>query len=210
MDNSIIAAVLGIGGSLIGGLVGGLMTRSASITATNKAFELNRTLQTRARKEGLRRVLLGIRTELTVAWENYTAGYGTAIENHTPGTAFRYVFPIDDSGFVFYQTNNAALGDLPDDELRELIIKCYLQSQVILNTHRMNNEMLEVLDRYNSMLTAGHSNQLPLLIAEKETALNAHGDAFVFNYRNTAVLINDTLPGIDRAVNSIDTELSGA
>jgi hypothetical protein len=181
MDNTIIAAIIGIVGSLIGSAVGGWMTRSASITATNKAFELNRTLQARARLENLRRVLLGMRTELSVAFENYTAGYGAAIENHIPGTAFRYIFPIDDSGFVFYQTNNAALGDLPDDDLRELIIKCYLQSQVILNTHRLNNEMLEALDRYNSMLTSGHSALLPSLIAEKEKDLNAYGDAFVLN-----------------------------
>jgi hypothetical protein len=207
MDNTLIAAILGIAGSLIGGVVGGWMTRAASITATKKAFELNRTLQARARLENLRRVLLGIKTELTVAFENYTGAYGPAIENHTPGTAFKYFYPIDDSGFVFYQTNNAVLGDLPDDDLRELIIKCYLQTQVILNTHRLNNDMLEALDRYYSMLTTGHSNQLPVLIAEKEEALNAYGDAFVFNYRNATALINDTLPRIDQAVGAIASEL---
>lgn len=210
MDNTIIAAIIGIAGSLIGGIVGGWMTRSASIKATKEAFELNRALQERARKENLRRVLLGIRTELTVAFENYTGAYGAAIDAHAPGTAFKYVYPIDDSGFVFYQTNNAALGDLEDDDLRELIIKCYLQSQVILNTHRINNELLEAVDRYSSMLTHGHSEHIPKLISEKQADLDAFGDSIVFNYMNAAQLIKVTLPGVDKAVERIDNELASA
>jgi hypothetical protein len=207
MDNSIVAAILGIGGSLIGSLVGGWMTRSASIRATNKAFELNRTLHTRQRLENLRRVLLGINTELTVAFENYTAAYGPMIDAHKPGAAFNYKYPIDDSGFVFYQTNNAALGDLADDDLRELIIKCYLQTQVILNTHRMNNDLMESVERY-STLAEGHSENLRALVAEKQAALDVYGDAIVMNYRVAAELVTNTLPGIEKAVNSIESKLS--
>lgn len=208
MDNSIIAAIIGIVGSLVGSVVGGWMTRSASITATKEAFELNRALLIRARMENLRRVLLGINTELTVAFENYTGAYGPMIEAHIAGTAFRYKYPIDDSGFVFYQTNNAALGDLANDDLRELIIKCYLQTQVILNTHRMNNDMLDEVERYNTMIEDGGSEYLPSLLAEKQAALDAYGDVIVMNYRNAAELIAGTLPGIVRAVGEIESELA--
>lgn len=210
MDNSIIAAIIGIVGSLVGSVVGGWMTRSASITATKEAFELNRALLVRARLENLRRVLLGINTELTVAFENYTGAYGPMIEAHAAGTAFRYKYPIDDSGFVFYQTNNAALGDLADDDLRELIIKCYLQTQVILNTHRMNNDMLDEVERYNTMIEEGGSEYLPGLLAEKQAALENQGDVIVMNYRYAAELIAGTLLGIGKAVGEIERELAGS
>ncbi|MDO8033606.1 hypothetical protein O3297_09275 [Janthinobacterium sp. SUN128] len=87
-------------------------------------------------------LLLSIRDELCVNIQMAQQMVGDKLEETEAGTAFYYIFPVQEDPFNIYNSLAGRLPLIKDEVLRLQIIKTYGIAKGAIGTFRKNNEML--------------------------------------------------------------------
>ena len=144
MDIGVWSIIIGTVSSLIATFIGAGAGYYASSKATQTAFENSLKLQEQNQKDLIRGFLLGIQTEIQALLFMYQLEFGTSeLETLEEGMPFLYYYPTSQNYFTVFENNAALVGQIPDDELRDLIIKIYLCARSVINTHIYNNALIE-------------------------------------------------------------------
>lgn len=152
----IIGSLFSLVAAVIGGVLTGLYTREATRTAHKNALELQREQQ----RETIAGVLLGIRTEIETIWELYSSRIGPILDKLPHGQPFEHYFPVQSNYFTVYTANCSLLGQINDDSLRKLIISTYMRGKAVIDTHRFNNELIQLFIELSNLAEVHQSPAL--------------------------------------------------
>ena len=186
MDFTVISLIVGVVAtiiaSVIGGLIGGYMAILASRQSAKDAFFYSLQLQERTQVETVKGVILALQAEIKTLLEIYETEFKEEIEALEEDKEFDSFYPVTQNYFILYEQNARYVGLIPDDELRDLIIKTYLRGRTILDTHQFNNEMLAETDRLHVLYAQKPSPELLEQIQLSEKQSREYGINIQINY----------------------------
>lgn len=150
--------------SVIGALIGGGMALLGVI--------FNHRLDLRRRKLSeeldLQNLYRAIHTEFSEIWKAYNDfGAGANIEHLKDGDALKYDFGAMRDHFMVYRSNSTLIGRIPDEQLREFIVKSYIGAQVLIDAYNDYKEILKNFKR-SAYLAGKTQNESDKLIADTE------------------------------------------
>ena len=118
--------------SAIGALIGGGMALLGVIF--NHKLDLRK--QTKNEEDALQNLYRAIRIEFSEIWKAYNDfGAGANLERLQDGDALVDDFAAMRDYFTVYRNNATLIGRIPDNELRECLVKTYIIAQVLIDAY---------------------------------------------------------------------------
>lgn len=105
----------------------------------------------------IRGVLQGLHDEIETLWDIYTERVGKIVETLPNGQGFEGYWVVSQDYFTVYSSNAHLIGQITDVDLRKEIISTYTIAKSLLDTFRMNNELVNRLEQ--SALLANETNK---------------------------------------------------
>lgn len=116
--------------------------------------------------------------EIETLWEVYQAGAGAdivALANNEPMLSH---WPLTQDYFTIYNANASSIGKIKDQELRKQIIATYTKARTMIDTVRLNNDLLQQWERdcflfqeTRNPVHESHANARHKALVEYATAL---------------------------------------
>lgn len=128
--------------SLVGAVIGGLMTRNATINATNIANEHQRKLAKDAEDALLTGFIWSIHDEIESLFRRYNETVGITLRNTPDGEFLPIKYRTEHDYFSVYHSNSALIGKVRDHELRSDIIFAYTMAKSILDSYSIYWELM--------------------------------------------------------------------
>lgn len=204
---AIIGLVGSIVASIIGGVIGGWLAIKASRIATAEAFNYSLKLQKQTQNQAIRGVLLGLRTEIDVLRFIYESEYSAdEITSLKEGQAFEYHYPIHQNYFTVYEGNASLIGQIPDDEVRSLIIEIYLRIKGLIDTHLLNNELLNERDRLRSEDAQRDITEYSVNIDLAQKAVEDYGINIKVNYEGLVEALDKFYPKVESVIQKLSDD----
>lgn len=199
-------AVIPLISALIGAVLGGLAAFLTSRHALDKSHDNALNLQETARLESVRGFILGIQTEIHTILETYQAEWIEVIKSLKPGDPFEYTYPVTQTYFTVFENGANLVGQVPDDELRSLIIRIYTTARGVIDTHLYNNNLLDERTRISAepgplQLVDNGTKEIRLQYAQD--ALNEYGINIKINYEKVETLISQFNKRVDEVLTQI-------
>jgi hypothetical protein len=129
--------------ALLSSAIGAFIGSALTLAGAYYSHWLQRRQEAQKEAEHLLGLLQGIHDEIETLWEGYTSSIGAhaeALQDNTPLMAF---WPITQDYFTIYNTNAFFIGKIKNHDLRKQIISTYARSKGLIDTYRMNNELLQ-------------------------------------------------------------------
>lgn len=148
--------------NLISGLLG-------AVIAVVITYWLQEYAQRKAYKRNVNAFLLAIKTEITILQERFNDNY--ELIKKKDGSIMFY-FYIEQNYFLVLDGQSSLLGEILDEDLREIIIKTYIHIKSLIDSFRTNNLNIEkfennqksfLQDQSNSTLSAINQEYLKIL-----------------------------------------------
>jgi len=143
--------------SIFSALTGGLIAGYFSLRAVDKAEMKDSKKREEEEKSLLRSFLLSIRDEVDTLWNRYMWGMGERLESLPENSPLLVYYPVAQNYFVVYDGNSSLIGKIKDDSLRKLIIITYTQAKGLLDSYKMNNELVQKFENFS---IAAHNNSM--------------------------------------------------
>jgi len=158
------------GSSITGAIVGGLITGLFALMAVRHSFD-NQRQQSEENEEKIIKVYLqAIYDEIETVFDRYQETMGAYLDSLQPDQALLMYYPIVSDFFTVYNGNSSLIGRVPDHDLRKQIIKTYTLSKGMVDSFRMNNDLVSRYE-FSEKLYA-------------ETNLEVHKNHAVAHYAN--------------------------
>jgi hypothetical protein len=181
------------------GLIAAYIGAQTTLRATKEAHKNNLELQKQNQKAMLRGVVQAIYAELTSLWDIYHGEFGDDLENLKPGEAFGTYYPLTQDYFTIYSSNSVFIGQLPDPELRHGIVKAYLKAKALIDSHLLNNTLLDELNRHQNADAAALDPFQAAVIAKASDDLKGYGDSVRTTYLETKTAVFHVLELIEES-----------
>lgn len=133
--------------SLIGVLIGGFITLIAVNVAHKRALERD----IERERFLVKGFLDSIHDEVEVIWKRYQDTMGDKVEKLPEGAPLLMYYPVTQDYFTVYNGNSSLIGKIENHELRQSIIAVYTKAKGLLDSYKMNNEMLQKYENFNSL-----------------------------------------------------------
>ena len=142
-DNSINFIIAGIGiiAAIGGALIGGLISARATKKSVQQIFKNDLKKRDIEKQENLQGLYRAIRSELNTLWLRYEEA-GKKIEDLKNGQPLLVYYPLTQDYFTVYQSNAHLIGEIPNDDLRGIIILSYSAAKGIVDSYRYNNHIV--------------------------------------------------------------------
>jgi hypothetical protein len=155
----IIAALIGVGGSILGAWLGARIAGRYSREATQKLLDGERAKREEEDRKQVKALLSALHAEVVSVWENYMATSGEHLDTLPDGQPFNYYVPIIADYFPVYHGSVSLLGLINDENLRLRIISGYTVAKSLVDSLRLNNELVKAHDAANDDAShAGNTN----------------------------------------------------
>lgn len=121
----------------------------------------------------LKSLLQAIHDEIETVWESYQMGMGIHIEALKEGQPLLMYYPVTQDYFTVYSGNSFLIGRIDDNDLRKDIIVTYTLARALIDSYRMNNELVQKYENIHWIF--------------KETGNNVHkllGEAHYLGLKN--------------------------
>lgn len=168
--------------SLVGAVIGGWMTRNATINATNIANEHQRQLAKDAEDTLLTGFIWSIHDEIESLFRRYNETVGVMLRDTPEGEMLPIKYRAEHDYFSVYHSNSALIGKVRDHELRSDIIYAYTMAKSILDSYSI---YWELMTTYEGVCRSN---------AIEPSPINEH---YVIIYQNQLVLYTKELKNID-------------
>jgi len=156
---------------LIGVVVGGLLTGFFSIYSINKIEKNQRAAKVDADNKAVKSLQQAIHDEIEAVYDRYQSSMGAQIETLQEGFPLLLVYPIGQDYFSIYNGNALAIGQIDDHDLRRLIVRTYVLSKGLIDSYRMNNELLAKFEYWNLIAQETNSEIHKLNVAAHHARL---------------------------------------
>ena len=140
--NIVTSALITAATGVVGAVVGGVMSRRASLEAAEAAHQHALKLEKKKEEAQIRGLLRSISCELRILGEVYGMNAGRSIEALKDDEPLMMMFSLTERYFIVYPSNTALTGQIPDAELVKLIIETYNKGNVLIELWRINNEYI--------------------------------------------------------------------
>ena len=128
--------------SFIGAILGAFVAGYFSLKATQAAHENQKKLTEEHDKKLLTGLLQAIHDEIETVFERYQEAMGARLESLRDGEALTNYYPLVSDFFTIYNSNGFLIGKIPSNDLRKQVIKTYTLSKGIVDSYRMNNDLV--------------------------------------------------------------------
>lgn len=125
--------------------------------------------ETQARNEFSKNVLRAIRCELEALDELYYAGIGSDLTKTEDGSPLKVRFALSEEFYTVFNSNAVHLGKV-DAQIAKQIVKVYMLVKAQIENLRINNTMLDELDRLEELRAGLLRNVFSSSIEEKTAA----------------------------------------
>ncbi|MCF6766526.1 hypothetical protein L3V82_12180 [Thiotrichales bacterium 19S3-7] len=139
---------------LIGALVGGLFT----LVSASYSFYKLRSHSLDIEKRQVENFVKSIRVELNVLFDQYMGSMGTAVENLQQDQKLDLYYPLTQDYFIVYHNNSRLIGSIEDSYVRNQIIRIYTVAKGLVDSFRMNNEILSNYEHECILLNRDRDN----------------------------------------------------
>lgn len=136
-DNNFLSAI-------IGAVIGGSFTLLGSLFTSR----LEKSKERRQKEADLREFLSSIRTEAETLWNQYSWGMGSTLEKLEEGKPLLAYYPVTQNYFIVFDNNTNLIGQIRNQELKKLIVTTYVQAKGLIDSYRMNNEMVQKYENF--------------------------------------------------------------
>ncbi len=136
---------------LIGAIVGGGIAGYFSLSATNKAHTQAKNLEDRKSRELMDGLLQGLHDEIETLWDSYIEGIGVQLEALPENQPLLMYYPVTQEYFTIYVGNAFLIGRIRDIELRKKIVFTYSKARGLIDSYRLNNELVQKFEHWDSM-----------------------------------------------------------
>lgn len=189
MDVTIIAAIIGVGGAVIGGWVGGKIATTGAVDAAlrgaQKAHDDNIRRDEGARLAEVIAVGQAVRSELEVMWQLSEKQIAPAVRRISSGKPLVTRFVLNGAVFPVYDANAALLGRIDDANVRASIVRAYAFARSFVDTIAMNNRLVDKLESLSG--TSGADRQAAWI------ALDEYGRLVVDAHQNLEAQYGDVM-----------------
>lgn len=135
--------------SLFIGLVGALMGGGFSLWATKKSHDFTSKREIAREERIIISLQQAIYDEVETLWESYMKGMGVQIEALQENQPMLAIYPVTQEYFTVYAGNSFLIGRIDDHDLRRSIISSYTKAKALLDSYRMNNELVGKYENFN-------------------------------------------------------------
>ena len=139
------------GSAITGALVGGFVAGYFSLEATKRSFKNERAHSDENEEKLIKGLLQAIHDEIETVYERYQDTMGSKLESLEDGEALNFYYPLVSDFFSVYNGNTFLLGRIPDNDLRKQIIKTYTLSKGMVDSFRLNNDLVGKFEHSNKI-----------------------------------------------------------
>ena len=137
--------------TIIGAVVGGAIAGYYSFKATKEAHQNQRTLAEQNEAHIILSLLQSIHDELETVYDNYQENMGHRLESLNEGQALIFYYPLVSDFFSVYNGNTILLGRIKNNDLRKSIIKTYTLGKGLIDSFRMNNDLVQKFEYWDGI-----------------------------------------------------------
>lgn len=130
------------GSAISGAIIGGLIAGFFALRSTQKSFDNQRKHADEDEKKLIKGVLQSIHDEIETIIDRYQETMGSRIESLGKDDALSFYYPLVSDFFTVYNGNSFLIGRIADNDLRKQIIKTYTLAKGIVDSFRMNNDLV--------------------------------------------------------------------
>ncbi|BEN51567.1 MULTISPECIES: hypothetical protein [Serratia] len=145
--------------TLLGAVVGGGIAGYFSSKATKESHQHQKKISEDNEKLIISSLLQAIHDELETIFDRYHETIGNRIESLPEGGALIFYYPVVNDYFTVYNGNSFLIGRVKNNDLRKSIIKTYTLGKGMMDSLRMNNEILQKVEHWESIHA---ETQLPI------------------------------------------------
>lgn len=131
------------GSAIIGAIIGGGITGYFALKSTTNAYHFQQKMSEQNENELIQGLLQAFHDEIETVFERYQETMGAKIESLKEGDALQVYYPLISDFFSVYNGNSFLIGRIPENDLRKQIIKTYTLAKGMVDSLRMNNELLQ-------------------------------------------------------------------
>lgn len=136
---------------LIGAIVGAFVAGYCSIKATEIAHRNQKTQSEENEKRLLVGLLQSIHDEIETVFEGYQETMGAKLESLSEGDGLIWYYPLVSDYFTIYNSNGFLIGKISSNDLRKQIIKTYTLAKGMIDSYRMNNDLVGKFEYANKL-----------------------------------------------------------
>ncbi len=137
--------------TVVGALSGGGLTGYFTLRASDKSHKAALDIQKQNQKKIVKGFLQAIHDEIETLWELYQSGIGYKLEALQENYALLYYYPVTHDYFTVYVSNAFLIGQVEDADLRKLIVQVYSKARGLIDSYRMNNDMLSKFEFWSNL-----------------------------------------------------------
>ncbi|WP_157737208.1 hypothetical protein [Aeromonas dhakensis] len=131
----LITAGASVVSSLLGAVIGGRMTRNATMEATRIASDNQQAMIQQANEDVLVGFIWSIHDEIESIYNRYNNTVGTMLRSVPTGEALPVKYRTEYDYFPVYHSNSALVGKVKNHELRSSIINVYTIAKGMLDSY---------------------------------------------------------------------------
>jgi hypothetical protein len=170
---ALVTGVVSIIVGLLAAYLGAKATREATRQATKDEQDFHRNIRQSERAEETKGVVQAIYTELSCLWIIYRDEFMEEWKNLSPEEPLKIYYPLTQDYFTIFNSNSSQIGQIPHEELRTAIVKAYLSAKGLVDSHRLNNRILDDITQMENQLAASIDPVASIGLQDRLTALNA-------------------------------------
>ncbi|HHH0266141.1 TPA: hypothetical protein ACPZMZ_001868 [Yersinia enterocolitica] len=120
-----------------------------SFQATKEAHQNQKKVADDNEKLIIKSLLQAVHDELETVFDRYQETMGSKIESLEKNTPLMMYYPLVSDFFTVYNGNSFLIGRIKDNDLRKSIIKTYTLAKGIVDSFRMNNDILQKYEHWS-------------------------------------------------------------
>ncbi|MDD3597178.1 hypothetical protein [Sulfuricurvum sp.] len=150
MESLTISGIYGIIGAIIGG--------GFTLIGTYYTFKNQREQASENEKKIMQSLLQAIHDELETINERYQETVGSRIESLEEGKGLTFYYPLVSDYFSVYNGNTFLIGRIENNDLRKQIIKTYTLLKGMVDSFRLNNDLVQKFEHSNKIFDETQSD----------------------------------------------------
>jgi hypothetical protein len=179
--------------SLFSVLIGGGLSLLGAIVAVLIQGRMNKRQEELKEKLLLRGFIQSIKAEITILWDNYYGGVGKQLESLKEGEPFLTTYPITQEYFTIYTNSSFLIGRIENEALRKTIVETYNTARVLIDSFRLNNELIKEMNQLEHTAVHSGSSNLSNHIRMKLDELKLYAPKILELQNNTKDRVENLL-----------------
>lgn len=191
-----------------GGLIGGWLTRKATIEGIRQAHTLQQEAADRAEENLIQGFIWSVYEELSVLRDAYMASVGIAVETSKHDEPLEFVYPTHDGFFAVYNNSSHMVGRLKDGELRRKIISTYTHTKDLLDSFEENNKQCLELVNHQKYYIGNEEKYDPRIKEQLLEQMGSYANGIREQHSSTKAILDDLLAYIEENTSKLALQQS--